>query len=81
MKDLKSFESRRIVIFIDTDEEKKIARELYQNSPDLFIWAEDESLAIELIDTINDNITKILFLRRGVNYTTSEKGNDLEILR
>ena len=83
MKNLTNEQSRRMVLFIETQEEKKIARKLLLNCPLLFIWAEDEdflSLEIELNSIIEDDSTKVLFLRRGCNYTASD-GGDLEILR
>ena len=83
MKNLTNEQSRRIIIFIETDEEKRIARYLLLNCPSLFIWAEDEdflALEIELNKTIENNTDKVLFLRRGCNYTASEEIN-LEILR
>ena len=84
MKNLKNNQSRRMVVFIETDEEKKIATKMLLNNPDLFIWAEEDDslpIEIELNKTIDNNVNNVLFLRRGVNYTTSEEGNDLEILR
>ena len=83
MKNLTNEQSRRIIVFIETKEEKKIARKMVANCPSLFIWAENEdflALEIELNKTIEDDSTKVLFLRRGCNYTASEEIN-LEILR
>ena len=77
-------QSRRMTVFIETNEEKEIARYLLLNFPSLFIWAEVEDvdeLEIELLNTIEDNDTKVLYLRRGCNYTASDEVINLEILR
>ena len=84
MKNLKNNQSRRIIVFVETTEEKKITLQMLKNNPELFIWAEPEdflAIKIELIETIKDDDTKVLFLRRGCNYTASEEAQNLEVLR
>ena len=85
MKNLTNEQSRRVIVFIETNEEQKNALQLVTNNPDLFIW-EDEGkeydiMISDLVDIIRLSTSKVLFVRRGVNYTYSDRPMDLEILR
>ena len=85
MKKLTNNQSRRMTVFIETNEEKENALQLVTNNPDLFIW-EDEGkeydiMISDLVDIIRNETSKVLFLRRGVNYTYSNSPMDLEVIR
>ena len=76
--------SRRMIIFIETVEEQRNALQLYDKDPELFIYAEKEDFLIletKLKKTIKNNSAKVLFLRRGCNYTFSKFSESMEIIR
>ena len=85
MKKLTNNQSRRVIVFIETKEEQKNALQLVNDNPDLFIGEDEvkeyDIMVSDLVDIIRNETSKVLFLRRGVNYTYSNSPMDLEVLR